>query len=396
VFDFLYIGLGSFDDPSWFGTQRFALALSSIGRVLFVQRPVTFFNILSGRKRISVSNWPLRFFKENLWLYTPVYFFPFGHRVRASEIVNRKLNVFILRRALKHLHFRNAILWLDDPFQGDWIGQFGERFVVYNCLHEYGLQPNRLRPELGFDRGPDGLNRYNLKIEREILKKADLVFCETPSRAERKKSLHERVFVISHGVDFSSFQEALRSDYLPDDLKAIPQPIIGFSGTVNRDKFDFSLMEFLARERPGWSFVMVGRIYRNTVLPERLKSLSNVHFLGERPYQEIPHYLKGFDVCIIPYLKTRVTDDIQTLKIYEYLALGKPVVTTDLKHFRQFPDELVLRAASAQEFLQKIEWALEYGGKPGLAKRRMELAQRNSWHERARTIQEILQTYLKV
>ncbi len=388
MYEFLYIGLGNLDDKSWFGTQRFATALSGRNRVLFVERPFTFFEILRGAKRPERILHPIRRWNKNLFVFSPFFVLPFSAKRAILKRINGYLNLFFLKFLLRRLGMKNPILWLDDPFESFYIGRVGEKLLIYNCLHEYSYQPDQLNPDLGFQ-GGDEINWYNLNIEKRVLQRADLVFCETPSRVDRKKRYNPHVFHLPHGVEFDLYSRALESDYVPGDIKSIPRPIIGFSGTINHEKIDFELIDLLSSIRPQWSFVFVGRIYRNTVIPSCIQDKKNVYFLGEKKYSEVPHYVKLFDVCTIPYKVTRVTKDIQTVKIYEYLATGRPVVTTYMPQLLHLKGVIEI-ANDRDEFLEKVESSLKTGDTSTLREKRIAIAKQNSWANRAQKIEEII------
>jgi len=207
-----------------------------------------------------------------------------------------------------------------------------------------------------------------------------------PSRAlhDSKSRLHSNVVYLPHGVDFDHFAAASHLlTPIPPEIVSLPKPIIGFHGLV-QELIDFDMIDAIARERPTWSIVLVGRRNFDVVaLPAR----PNIHYLGERPYADIPRYLKGFDVCLIPYRLVPRTLFANPVKLREYLATGKPIVSTPLPEVLAFGD-LVEVASTASEFLVKIEVCLARQDAPSA--RRMAAVRDETWASRAADLRALL------
>jgi glycosyltransferase involved in cell wall biosynthesis len=178
----------------------------------------------------------------------------------------------------------------------------------------------------------------------------------------------------------------------PAELAALPKPIVGYVGNVASYKTDIELLAAVGRTRPEWSFALVGPIGSGdpgTRLGE-LRSLGNVHLLGPKPYKDIPSYIHGFDVCLIPFQRSRVTDSSLPLKTFEYLAAGKPVVATPLPALRAEPlDEVLDYAETAEQFVQAIESCLAEDEDERPAARR-ETAALYSWDRRFPEIEALV------
>lgn len=392
-FDIVYIALGSFDDKSWYGTQRFGKALSKFHRVLFVESPVSLFEILRGFRSPKKILKPLREVDENLYVHAPLYFLPFGRRFQMLGKLNKKLSLQLIRFFMRRLRFTSPILWLDNLFESDYIGKLNESFLIYNCLHEYSLVSHRF-DTTAFKAGQENGNYY-AHLERGVLRNADLVFCETASRTERKREFNPNVYHIAHGVDVAEFTAVSSNpDFQsPGDITPIPRPIIGFTGTINRDKIDFDLINYVATIHTEWSLVFVGRVFEDTVIPVSVKEHENVFFLGEKDHALVPFYIRCFDVCTIPYKVTQVTSDIQTVKIFEYLAMGKPVVTTALAQLFDLKEYIKI-AETKELFVEYIARSLKEDSDEQKAKRE-EVARRNSWEERSRSITHLIHQHFQ-
>jgi teichuronic acid biosynthesis glycosyltransferase TuaH len=148
------------------------------------------------------------------------------------------------------------------------------------------------------------------------------------------------------------------------------------------------LIETVARKIPGGSLVLIGPDHLSARDRERLLACGNVYLTGPKPYAEIPQWMRGFDACIVPHLVTPFTESLNPIKLWEYLAAGKPIVSTPVAGFRDFP-ELVHLASGAEEFCRALEGALHEN--PDLAERRRREAQHHSWEKRVDAIEKVLQ-----
>jgi len=199
---------------------------------------------------------------------------------------------------------------------------------------------------------------------------------------------------VPNAVDTMLFGKACdQSTPIPSNLSNISHPIIGMIGNLNQ-RVDFDLIRQIAVSHPEWSIVIVGNWrgassnFISSDLIKELKKMTNIHWMGHQPLEMMPNYLKAFDVCLIPY----VPDDpfnisCSPLKIYEYFATGKPIVSTDLPSAREY-SEVIRIGRSHKEFENEIILALKEKG--GLKERRRELAKNNSWDNRAKEISSIL------
>jgi len=301
----------------------------------------------------------------------------------------RQINRHWLRHQLYGAVERAGLRWghlialIYDPFQLEYLGLVGESLAIYDRYDEYAAAPGvpflRTRSQV-------------LKREQAILKQVDLVFVVSETIQCRVGKVHPRVHVVPNGVDVRHFGRAAdpMAEIAPD-VAGIPHPIVGYLGNVT-SRIDFDLVGHLAASRPEWSVVLIGGVSETGFsMPNSLAKLSNVYCLGVRPYESLPDYLRAFDVCIIPY----ASDDpfninCSPLKLYEYLATGKPIISTDLPAVRPFGD-LVRIAQDAEEFEQQVAAALDERSED-LRRRRLAAARENSWRKRAQAVLEIIRT----
>ena len=197
-----------------------------------------------------------------------------------------------------------------------------------------------------------------LELEDELLKRADIVFTGGPSLYEAKKDRHANVHCFPSSVDRVHFLKARAGQFDPADQEDLPKPRLGFYGVID-ERFDTALLDKVAEMRPDWSFVMVGPVVK--ISEDELPKRPNIHYLGPKTYAELPAYLSGWDVALMPFALNESTQFISPTKTPEYLAGGKPVVSTPIKdvvrHYGQI--EGVKIASSAEEFVAACDAALE-------------------------------------
>jgi UDP-galactopyranose mutase len=202
-----------------------------------------------------------------------------------------------------------------------------------------------------------------LDLEQELIDLADVVFTGGSSLFEAKKDRHDNVHCFPSSVDRAHFCKARARQFDPGDQEDLPRPRLGFYGVID-ERFDTELLDKVAEQRPNWSFVMVGPVIKisDADLPKR----ANIHYLGAKTYEQLPAYLSGWDVALMPFAMNESTQFISPTKTPEYLAGGKPVVTTPIKDVVRHYGELegVKVAASAEEFVAACEEALELSRHP--------------------------------
>ncbi|MCB0494686.1 MAG: glycosyltransferase [Cyclobacteriaceae bacterium] len=249
------------------------------------------------------------------------------------------------------------------------IKKFGiQSFIFVNSYDPYllGWIPERMNPKLNIYQSIDDISqdpytqKHGVQLEIEAVKHADIVIVTGSKLKEKLKAYNSEIHVLNNAVDFSIFGDI---DYdkieRPSDLKAIKGPIIGFTGNLDRLRVDYPLIKSIALSNPQRSVVMVGPINNSEIYDLGIDKLENVYLLGHKDISQLPQYLKFMDVTIIPFLCNELTSSIYPLKINEYLAAGKPVVSTNFsKDINDF-GEVITLAGSHQQFIEGIDKALE-------------------------------------
>jgi glycosyltransferase involved in cell wall biosynthesis len=281
------------------------------------------------------------------------------------------------RRRLRRSAGSKLACWVFHPSFEPFIDAVGADYIIY---HAYDLY--RLIPNWGMD---------NAEREERFLKRADLIIGSSPVIvADLAERSGRPVELIANGVDFELFAAGPMSE--PEDIASIPHPRVGFIGNINL-KVDVELLTELARRRRDWQLVVIGAYAQfeahDAAAFEALRSLDNVHVLGNRSRDAIPAYTHALDVGLLSYRTEGVwTDGIYPLKLHEYLASGLPVISSDFPLAREFPD-VVWRARSAEEWEQRIGEALAGRG-PGAPDLRRSIARANCWDNRVRQLSALL------
>ena len=235
------------------------------------------------------------------------------------------------------------VAWYYTPMMLPFSRGIGADAVVYDAMDE--LSKFRFAPEM------------LLGLEQELIDSADLVFTGGSSLYEAKKDRHSSVHCFPSSVDRAHFAKARGAAADPADQQDLPHPRLGFYGVID-ERFDIDLLGEIAALRPDWSFVMVGPVVK--IAEDELPRAANIHYLGGRTYAELPAYLGGWDVALMPFAMNESTQFISPTKTPEYLAGGKPVVSTPVKdvvrHYGQL--EGVGIASTADEFVAACETAL--------------------------------------
>jgi glycosyltransferase involved in cell wall biosynthesis len=198
---------------------------------------------------------------------------------------------------------------------------------------------------------------------------------------------------VRNAGDYDHFVGAAKRALAAPEVSNLPRPVLGFAGNVLASKVDFDLLEDVARAVPQWTLLLIGPAAPETAFAlERLVQLPSVQWLGQKPYMELPRYVAAFDVGLIPYVSNAYTRSCFPLKLYEYLAAGKPVVASGVPELAEMEPDVVL-VNGAKSFLQAVREAVGRNGETDQLRRR-QLAARNSWETKTEQLLELVRREL--
>ena len=254
------------------------------------------------------DSYTLRKSKENVWIIV----IQLHGDTTDPFIVDRQKAV--LANCLKDQRITDYIVWYYTPMALQISDHLRPKLVVYDCMDE--LSAFKFAPPL-------------LKtLEKQLLKKADVVFTGGQSLYEAKRDQHTNIHPFPSSIDKAHFRQAQQKQVDPVDQAQIPHPRFGYYGVID-ERFDIELVHQVAQDRPDWHFVLVGPIVK--IDPATLPQLPNIHYLGSKSYAELPHYLHGWDIAIIPFKLNESTRFISPTKTPEYLVGGKPVISSAIR-----------------------------------------------------------------
>lgn len=257
----------------------------------------------------------------------------------------------------------DSVQWFYSPMPAPrMLGLFGTQTVVYDCMDE--LANFRFAP-------PDIVER-----ERFLLENADVVFTGGYRLFEAKSRYHPNTHFFGCGVDVDHYGRARQPQTeLPPEVADLPHPVFGYFGVID-ERIDYDLLARLAQEFPGGSVVMVGPFAK--VDPATLPKFANLHWLGQRAYSDLPALVKSFDVCLMPFALNEATQYINPTKTLEYMAAGKPIVSTAVPDVVRNFTPVVAIANSPEEFIEAARSA-SANPDPALIDEGIRRAEASSW-----------------
>jgi glycosyltransferase involved in cell wall biosynthesis len=293
-----------------------------------------------------------------------------------SIYANFDLRLKLLARYLERQDVTDPILWVYHPGYGAAVAELPHCLLVYDCVDEYSEFPT-YKPD----------PRWLIEREAALCRVADVVTTTSMGLYEKKRALNpERTHLVHNVGDFEHFSRARAPETeVPAELAALPRPVVGFLGAVSDYKLNAEWLTALARRRRDVSIVLVGPagVGDKATDTSALAAEPNVHLLGHRPYEDLPAYVKGFDLCVIPYRINEYTAHSFPIKFFELLASGLPLVISELPALRDYYDRVRV-ARSAEDFVRECEAGLAdpEAGRAG----RLALAAENTWEHRVERI----------
>jgi glycosyltransferase involved in cell wall biosynthesis len=297
-----------------------------------------------------------------------------GLPVRRFPILSR-LNMALIRYQIKRKIGREFLtpdlLWIYEVAEFDLINLFNARKKVLDCPYD---RVSRTVEQFGQKRGRVVGAKENLIIENadHIVAESEMIIESVKSRINGKERF--RFSVLNNGVDFDYFESFRNRDTpIPDALQKLSRPIIGYIGSITY-WMDIELIMSVARLYPEYSFALVGPLQTNI---SRISSCKNVSYIGPVPYRKVPEYIKAMDICMIPFKPVESATKADTLKVLQYFALGKPVVSTIKPTVKEY-ERLIWTGQNVEGFSEAIKCALHEDQE--LSRRRIIIAKNRSWY----------------
>jgi len=356
-------------------------------RILFVEPPITPLNIES-LARFLARVGRVRKSAHGFYIYKPVATLYMIRQFRLNLTVPRQLlSTKEMSRTIARLGFGQVhplVIWMSDPFlftpHLDKIFNQSD-VLIYDRIDEWTAF-EQLKP-------------FRDKIadrENKIILKADLVFATSNRLLHTLPQAARHKYLVRNAADYAHFAKARGSN--PQDLTSIPRPIALYAGMIS-EWLDWKLILASAKQLRKISFVFVGPT--NTAINPELTSLPNVHFLGAKPYGQLPNYLWAADIFLLPFKTSPLTKSVNPVKLYEYLSVGKPVVSTSIPEISRLKDQrLILTARTLDSFIRRLSEAVSNMETNDVAQARIEFSRRNSWDARGDEIIRIVDRHIRI
>jgi glycosyltransferase involved in cell wall biosynthesis len=333
--------------------------------VLYVEPPVSLLAPLKNRR--AAEQWErhrqgVRKQGEGLYVYSLPPVLPFANQYRFVNRRNLKKIARDLERVLTSFHFARLVLYAFLPNAADLVSCIPFDKVIYDCMDDYASFTGLIDPKVV------------RQMERELIIRSDVCFATANQLLEERKEWNENFHLVPNGVEYERF--SVKPKEPAEDIRQIDGPVVGFIGTLS-DWVDIELMAKVAGKMKHVSFVWVGPSHTNV---DSLRSQKNVHLLGPKPYEDLPAYIHHFDVCVIPFKINQLTVNVNPVKMYEYFATGRPVVSAPLPEVKKY-EGIVEIAETKEEWVDAIEKALSEDSVEK-SQARKQIAQENSWEAR--------------
>jgi glycosyltransferase involved in cell wall biosynthesis len=315
---------------------------------------------------------------EGLYVYSPIAF-PFGRGTRAVGALNCVMLETAMRYLQRRMRLADPLVFSFLPAFNPAVGVLGAKAVVYYCIDDM--------------RGYPDVNReWYDREEAWLLRRADCVIACSKKLQEGFGERGWNAHYVPHGVDWTLFRRAVEEDLpLPGDMRDIPEPRLGFYGFLSHEVVDHALLLRIAADRPSWHIVLIGRPKVDTDM-SILTRVPNIHYLGMKRFEDLPAYTRHFAVGLMPFILMGVTWNSNPLKMWEYLAGGLPVVSTDIPEVRQYRG-LVRIGHTHDEFIAQCQTALSEGDAAS-RDRRSRAVQQDSWENRMVLVSDIVRKHM--
>ena len=359
------------DAPLKFRRHKFAEIASRNDFDVFYVNPT--FTLLSYFQDVDCRKIFFDFFKgakhvtDHLKVITMPPLLPFQKKSHTINIINRVIVKILLKIVLrKQMKDPSFVLMVYEPTDYYRLIKKDRTVVVYECVDDHSEYPfnEKIKDKI-------------IEVEKKLIDQSDLLSVTSRYLLAKKKHLHANHILTPNGVDFNLFHSAMDAGTaMPADIAAIKSPVILYVGAV-MEWFDYDLLIKIAAHNKDWNIVLIGP---QTINHDLFKPHSNIHVLGVKHQSKLPGYLKKSTVCIIPFLVNDLVKGVNPLKLYEYLAAGKPIVSTALPDVLPFEKTHVVHIGKThQEFIEHLNNLLKNADGIGVMNERADLAKAYSW-----------------
>ena len=343
------------------------------------QRPQHLLSRLAERRRVLFIEEPIPESRRTGWERAEpspgVSVFRPHTPIRGHGFSEEQLGVLagMVKDLVRSENAEGGIAWMYTPLALPLLEPARPAATVYDCMDELSLflhAPLQLLPR-----------------EDALLRQADVVFTGGPSLYEAKKHRHANIHCFPSSVDAAHFRSA---EAEPADQAALPHPRFGFYGVID-ERIDLPLIDAIAERHPEWQVVMVGPVVK--IDPATLPHRPNIHWLGQRSYDELPAYLAGWDVCLLPFARNDATRFISPTKTLEYMAAERPIVSTPIADVAVPYRDIVYLGGTPADFVAACEVALDSSAAER-ARRALAMRQvlaRTSWDATAAAMEQLIE-----
>lgn len=330
-------------------------------RTFFIEEP----------KHESSASWRLEITQRDCGVWVVVPYLPNG----ISQEMTATMMQSLIDELFTDYGISKPILWYYTPIALSFTNHIDALCIVYDCMDELSAFK--------------GASKALKDWETELFKCADIVFTGGQTLYEAKQHQHPNVHAFPSSIDVAHFALAKRITVDPHDQACIAHPRLGFYGVID-ERMNLELVDRIAQARPDWQLVLIGPVAK--IDPDSLPRRTNIHYLGSKSYQELPHYLAHWDVALLPFALNESTRFISPTKTPEYLAAGKPVVSTSIRDVvRPYGEAgLVHIADRAEEFIDKAELAMRQGQPDGVDEFLAQMSWDQTWEAMMQQIDAVI------
>ena len=383
--DLIFVSLENWDEV-WRRNQFICSALLRRFpnmRLLFVERPRDFSNAVRMLQLSSLRRPAVRQSHDllGLTIFSPLKLFP--NSIASARHLNARMLRRQLRKLTSEIGFKSPLLWINDHFAAHLCGHLGERGVVYDVTDDWTVMPSTGSAE----------RARIIRADRELCERADLVVVCSQSLEDSRKPAARRVARIPNGVDAAHYRcctqagvGSSNADSSAERARNASGPVFGYLGSLHGDRLDTTLVLALADRWPSGKVVLCGPDFLSAIDHRKLKTRSNIEVRSAVPYADVPKVMAGFEVCILPHRCNAFTESLNPIKLWEYLASGKPIASTPVAGFRDF-SHLCNLGEGVEGFLDACQNALEED--PAIGLWRMQEAEAHSWEQRVDDLLEV-------